>query len=163
MSLRSWAKARGVPWATAQKAQGDGRLTAGADPDVWDREWAEGHHPPSTSSAIPSRADSERLRAHYDAELRRLALAEKAGDILPKSEVVAYRERALNAALAAWRQFPERLVRRVVELLQAPGKSAREREWAAQGLVRSEVEASIAELAKALDPEAVGGRKGRRS
>jgi hypothetical protein len=153
MSLRSWAKARGVPWATAQKAQGDGRLTAGADPDVWDREWAEGHHPPSTSSAIPSRADSE----------RRLALAEKAGDILPKSEVVAYRERALNAALAAWRQFPERLVRRVVELLQAPGKSAREREWAAQGLVRSEVEASIAELAKALDPEAVGGRKGRRS
>jgi hypothetical protein len=138
MSLRGYARHRGVVLSSVQKAiksrrisvQPDGRIDSGKADIQWERN-TEQHAPPvaqrgqeedDTSSFGGSQYTKARaVREHYTARLAKLEFEERTGKLVPKDEVQV-------AAFNKFRQFRDHMLNipdRVAAMVAAESDAAR--------------------------------------
>jgi hypothetical protein len=102
LSLRGYARHRGVGLSTVQKAISSGRITpmtdGRIDSDQADREWATNTEARPVGSRRPPRDEDDAfgaaqytkaraVREHYQARLSKLEYEEKVGSLISKGEV----------------------------------------------------------------------------
>ena len=119
LSLRQYAKHRGVALSAVQKAIQSGRISTLADgkidPDTADVEWAQNtaYHAPPIGSRIQDAEDvpigsqqynkARAVREHYQARLAKLEFEERTATLVRKDEVQA-------AAFNKFRQFRDHIL-----------------------------------------------------
>ena len=139
MSLRQYAKHRGVALSAVQKAIQSGRIRTLADgkvdSDTADAEWqknTKAHAPPVVRRADPEEDDgaifgasqytkARAVREHYQARLAKIEYEERTGKLVSKDEVQV-------AAFNKFRQFRDHMLNipdRLAAILAAETESAK--------------------------------------
>jgi hypothetical protein len=125
ISIRAYARHRGVSHTAVEKAIAAGRISTlpdgGIDSAVADVEWAQNTFYPQAGGGNAEFAKARAVHEHYRARLAKLAYDEKAGTLVSKAEVQ-------TAAFNEYRRFRDVMLGipdRVSAMLAAETDAAR--------------------------------------
>lgn len=129
VSLRAYARHRGVSHEAVRKALAAGRITVGPegriDPEAADREWDANTRPApgleaSEDQAPRPFAQSRAVREHYRAELARIEYEARAGRLVDAEEVRAAAFTCARRARDLLLAMPDRVAPVVAGLADVP-------------------------------------------
>ena len=120
LSIRAYARHRGVSHVAVKKAIDTGRITQGADgtidPEQADRQWEQNTASPRKPSPAPtlSTGGTSLLQARtvnevVKAQTNKVRLARLKGDLVDRSQAIAHVFRLARTERDAWLNWPARI------------------------------------------------------